>query len=261
MPLPITSYLSKALVAGSIGLGMWSGAAIAQSARTGAGNDSPPVRAVLELFTSQGCSSCPAADELLEKYAARKDIIALSLPVDYWDYLGWKDTLASPKFSARQKYYAKERGDGRVYTPQVVVSGLSHVVGSSPEHIDSAIAATDQQLATSRVMVKVKIDGKRVVIETGDATAGVKVSEATVWLAIVHKESLVKIGRGENRGKTIKYTNVVRELNPIGMWSGKAAKYEISREAVSEPGSEMCVVLLQVGKAGPIIGAAQADGL
>jgi hypothetical protein len=89
---------------------------------------SPPV---LELFTSQGCSSCPAADALFKAYAARRDIVALSMPVDYWDYLGWKDTLGSPKFSRRQRDYAKQRGDGQVYTPQVVVNGRTHVVGSS----------------------------------------------------------------------------------------------------------------------------------
>ena len=95
---------------------------------------------VIELFTSQGCSSCPTADALLESYADRPDVVALTLPVDYWDYLGWKDTLASPKFSARQRTYAKARGDGRVYTPQVVINGLQHAVGSSATDIDRAIA-------------------------------------------------------------------------------------------------------------------------
>jgi hypothetical protein len=244
-------------MAGSLGFGLLASSASAEVQAQGG----PDIRAVLELFTSQGCSSCPPADALLEQYAARNDVIALSLPVDYWDYLGWKDTLASPKFSARQKHYAKERGDGRVYTPQMMVNGRVHVVGSSPDQIEAAIAATEPQLAATRVPVKVKLDSKRLVIETGEAAPDAKVREATIWLAMVHRESTIKIDRGENRGKTIKYVNVVRELNPIGVWSGKAAKYEISRDAVAEPGNELCVVLLQVGKAGPIIGAAKAEGL
>jgi hypothetical protein len=259
MRLSGTTLLS-AILAGAFGLGLCASSASAEEAKQKVG-DGEEVRAVLELFTSQGCSSCPPADALLERYAARKDVIALSLPVDYWDYLGWKDTLASPKFSARQKYYAKERGDGRVYTPQMMVSGRAHVVGSSPDQIEAAISATEPQFAASRVPVKVKVDGKRLVIEAGEAQPGTPVQEATIWLAMVHREASIKIERGENRGKTVKYVNVVRELNPIGMWSGKAVKHEISREAVAEPGNELCVVLLQVGKAGPIIGAAKAEGL
>ena len=255
-----SATLLSAILAGSLGLGLWVSAASAQEVKPTAGGEGE-IRAVLELFTSQGCSSCPPADALLERYATRSDVIALSLPVDYWDYLGWKDTLASPKFSARQKYYAKERGDGRIYTPQVMVNGRAHVVGSSPDQIEAAIAATEPELASSRVPVRIKVDGKRLIIEAGEAHPGSAVRDATIWMAMVHREATVKIERGENRGKTVKYVNVVRELNPIGMWSGHAVKHVISRDAVAEPGNELCVVLLQVGKAGPIIGAAKVEGL
>ncbi len=260
MPFPTSTYLPRTVLLGMLAIGQLIAPVAAQSDKAGTSGGGE-VRAVLELFTSQGCSSCPPADALLGKYAARKDIIALSLPVDYWDYLGWKDTLANPKFSARQKHYAKERGDGRVYTPQLVVNGLTHAVGSSADAIDSAIAATEQQFKANRVPVKVRIDGKRLIVETGDAPAGSAPQEATIWLAMVHREYEVKIERGENRGKAIKYVNVVRELNPIGMWSGKATTHTLSREAVTEPGNEMCVVLLQLGKGGAIIGAAAVDGL
>lgn len=246
---------------GSVLMGVGTGTPMAQDRSQPAPGKETEVRAVLELFTSQGCSSCPPADALLEKYANRKDVIALSLPVDYWDYLGWKDTLASPKFSARQKYYAKERGDGRVYTPQIVVSGMTHVIGSSTHAIDAAIASTEAQFKASRVPVRVKVDGKRLLIETGDAPAGATTREATIWMAMVDRASVIKIERGENRGKTVKYVNVVRSLNPIGTWSGKAATIAIDRAAVAEPGNEMCVVLLQVGMAGPIVGAAMTEGL
>ncbi len=260
MFFPSTTLMTSTVLLSSILAGLWSIPVSAQDGRSGAG-DQQQIRAVLELFTSQGCSSCPAADAVLDKLATRKDVIALSLPVDYWDYLGWKDTLASPKFSARQKYYAKERGDGRVYTPQMVVSGLTHVVGSSLEAIDSAILATERKFAASRVPVKVRLENGRVVIETGDAPAHSTTREATIWLAMVRRKADVKIDRGENRGRTITYSNVVRELTPVGMWSGKSSVVELSRDAIVEPGhgNEACVVLIQAGKGGPIIGATMVD--
>lgn len=261
MSTSTTPRLTAYVLLAAFGLGLATTSAAAQITADKTSDNGSRPRAVLELFTSQGCSSCPAADALLGKYAADKNVIALSFPVDYWDYLGWKDTLAKPKFSARQKYYAKERGDGRVYTPQVVINGRTHAVGSSADAINAAIDSTAKEFAASRVPVKIVLGHKHLVVETGDAPAGSAVREATIWLAMVHPEADIKIERGENRGKMVKYINVVRELNPIGVWTGKAASYEISREAVAEPGNEMCVVLVQVGKAGPIIGAASVAGL
>src|ERR1700758_4333241 len=99
-------------------------------------------RAVVELFTSQGCSSCPPADKIIGELAKDPSVIALSMPIDYWDYLGWKDTLADARFSARQKAYSRARGDREVYTPQAVINGSAHVIGSDREGIESAIGAT-----------------------------------------------------------------------------------------------------------------------
>ena len=96
---------------------------------------------LVELFTSQGCSSCPPADKLLGELVKRKDVIALTFPVDYWDYLGWKDTLASPANSKRQRAYAKMRGDRQVYTPQMVINGHTHVIGNRSDHVEKAIAS------------------------------------------------------------------------------------------------------------------------
>jgi hypothetical protein len=107
-------------------------------------------RALLELFTSQGCSSCPAADKLLGELAADPSLVAISVPIDYWDYLGWKDTLASPAHSARQRAYARVRGDRQVYTPQIVVNGAMHALGSDRAAIERAIAQTDQKPASCR---------------------------------------------------------------------------------------------------------------
>src|SRR5262245_54579152 len=99
----------------------------------------PPIKTVIELFTSQGCSSCPPADALLKSYAEDKEILALSLPVDYWDYLGWKDTFASPHNSDRQRSYTKSLGVGPIYTPQAVINGTNQALGSSKKDIDEAI--------------------------------------------------------------------------------------------------------------------------
>src|SRR5580698_3056008 len=99
-------------------------------------------RAVVELFTSQGCSACPPADKLIGELARDPSVIALSMPIDYWDYLGWKDTLADARFSARQKAYSQVRGDREVYTPQVVVNGSVHVIGSDRDAIEDAIGDT-----------------------------------------------------------------------------------------------------------------------
>ena len=109
------------------------------------------VRAVIELFTSQGCSSCPPADVVLKDYAAKDDIIALSLPVDYWDYIGWKDTLESPKNTERQRAYAKSLGSGSIYTPQAVVNGVTHAVGSNRMELERAIDKSETTFARRRI--------------------------------------------------------------------------------------------------------------
>ena len=211
---------------------------------------------VIELFTSQGCSSCPPADVLIKTYAARNDILALSLPVDYWDYLGWKDTLGSPKNSERQRNYAKARNDGQVYTPQAVVNGIAHVNGASAESIDAALAKTEAQLATNRVPLTFSLDRGNIVIEAGQAAETATIKEATVWLAVIQKSTDVVVARGENHGRTLSYTNVVRELTPVGTWTGQPMRIQLARSAVMRPQMESVAILIQQGKAGPIIGAA-----
>lgn len=215
-----------------------------------------PVRAVIELFTSQGCSSCPPADALLQKYAQSPDVIALSLPVDYWDYLGWKDTLASPRNSERQRTYSRLRGDGAVYTPQVVVNGMTHVIGSSRPAIDKAIENDWPRFSRSLVPVRFWLQGGAVIIETGAAPEGNAVKEATIWLAIVQKSATVSILRGENSTKSVTYTNIVRQLAPVGLWTGTPTTITLARHAIMKPDTEACAVLIQQNEAGPIIGAA-----
>lgn len=217
-------------------------------------------RPVLELFTSQGCSSCPPADALLGKLAKRGDVIALSLPVDYWDYLGWKDTLALPSNGRRQRDYAKLRGDGRVYTPQVVVSGVSEAIGHNTAQIEAAIRVAQQQLAASAVRVILDQATDTLVIKTDTAPEGSAHRSATVWLAHIRREVDVAIKRGENAGRTVTYYNIVTELVPIGMWRGDVVTLKLPKAELMRRGYDGCVVFLQKGTSGPILGAAAIGG-
>ena len=129
-------------------------------------------RAVVELFTSQGCSSCPPADKILGELAKDPSVIALSMPIDYWDYLGWKDTLADARFSARQKAYSKMRGDRDVYTPQAVINGSVHVVGSDHAGIESAIGSTRKADGVMSVPVTMTQTGKQINVSVAASSQG-----------------------------------------------------------------------------------------
>ncbi|MCT8972297.1 DUF1223 domain-containing protein [Microbaculum marinisediminis] len=213
---------------------------------------------VVELFTSQGCSSCPPADAVLGEMADRGDVLALSFNVDYWDYLGWKDTLASPDFTKRQKAYAHARGDRAVYTPQAVVNGMMHAVGSDRTDLRNAMQSTGDRLDTKAVDLALRRDGGAMVIETGKARGLLsRPKPATLWLVVFDDEKTVKIERGENRGKTVTYSNVVRRIEPIGKWTGDAATLTVPLPA---DGDAKCAVILQEGDGaapGPILAAAR----
>ncbi|MGQ0673548.1 MAG: DUF1223 domain-containing protein [Hyphomicrobium sp.] len=215
-----------------------------------------PIKAVVELFTSQGCSSCPPADQLMQTYAESKDVMALSLPVDYWDYLGWKDTLASSKNTERQRAYARSFGQGPVYTPQMVVNGVSHAVGSNREEIDSAIEQDRKSFAARRIPVKFTLHESMFLVELGAAPDGVQPKPATIWLGVVQKSVSVPIKRGENTGTTVTYHNVVRDLVPVGAWDGKPKQLQLTSASMLRAGSEATILLVQEGEVGPIIAAA-----
>ena len=206
---------------------------------------------VLELFTSQGCSSCPPADALLAELRLLPGVVALTYHVDYWDYLGWKDTLGAPEFSRRQYYYAKARGDMDVYTPQMVVNGGRHVVGNQKAKVMAEIEAARAEAWP----VPVKLhDGERdMTVEIG---AGEISSDATLWLLPLTPRLKVKILKGEIAGHEIEYHNVVRKILPAGMWSGQAQKIMLPKEGVLPPDCTGCAALLQKGKLGPVLGAA-----
>jgi hypothetical protein len=217
--------------------------------------------AVLELFTSQGSSSCPAADALLGKFGTRPGILVLSYLMDYWDYLGWRDTLARPANSERQRQYARMRGEGRVYTPQMVVDGLIHVNGRDEEAIETAIEAAAVRLAGVKVSVNLRAEGDTLVMDIGAAPENSEKRAATVWLAIAKKVEKVSITRGENRGRELSYHHPVREITPIGMWTGEAMTLRLPLKDLKTKGGDYLMVLLQVEGAGPILGAAEFDQL
>lgn len=212
-------------------------------------------KTVVELFTSQGCSSCPPADAFLGELSKKEDIIALTLAVDYWDYLGWKDTFGSPAHSKRQTDYARRRGDSQIYTPQMVINGRTHAVGSRRHSVLRAIKAERSAAEQSWVPVTLKSGDKAIMVSAGDYRGKGTPPEATIWLLLsTHKES-VEIKRGENRGETIDYYNVVRQMVPIGTWNGKAVEVKLPKSDLMA-GYDGCTALLQVNGAGEILGAA-----
>jgi len=216
-------------------------------------------RAVVELFTSQGCSSCPPADKVLGELANDPSVIALSMPIDYWDYLGWKDTLADSRFTARQKAYSQVRGDREVYTPQVVVNGSVHVIGSDLAKIRDAIHVTGKADGVMSVPVTMTQAGKQLnvsVAASGNAPAAM---HGEVWICPVAKAVPISIGRGENRGRQVTYHNVVRGLLKVGDWNGTPANWTVPLENISRDGVDAAVVYLQDGNRdhpGVMLGAA-----
>jgi hypothetical protein len=211
--------------------------------------------AFVELFTSQGCSSCPPADRLFPAYADRTDIVALTFPVDYWDYLGWKDTLASPKFSKRQRDLARSRGDGAVYTPQIVVNGARHMNGSDRRSIDAALVAAASPVQQASVVVRCRSTPGVAAVQIAAEGAGKRSAKATVWLAIVRPTVEVAIKRGENTGRSVKYSNVVQELSPIGTWTGEPLSIELSRKALNATPESKLAVFVQDDVSGAVVSA------
>lgn len=261
-------------------------------------------KAVVELFTSQGCASCPPADTLLSELAADPQVIALTLAVDYWDYVGWKDTLAKHGHSLRQRAYADLRGDRMIYTPQVVVDGVVAAKGSDRRSVEKAIARMRGDDTVLSVPVKLSRDKDTLVIEvdgpkgTEAKGADAKATEtkssaangamppaavppgepaptgathvpvvpaaadmsADIWVCPVIGSQAVSIGRGENAGKTVTYTNIVRGWVRLGPWTGGSARYEVDLSRLQQDGVDSVVVMVQSGSPGapgPILGAAK----
>jgi hypothetical protein len=204
------------------------------------------VHSVIELFTSQGCSSCPPADKILGELARNPDILAVSLPIDYWDYIGWRDTLASPLFTARQKAYAAGSGHDQVYTPQAIVDGLADVVGSDAAAIEKAAR---ESLGTDGVMavpLDVSVSGATIDVSIGEASPGAP-TQAGVYLLALTRTKSVKVERGENAGATLTYANVVRAIIKIGEWDGKKLSLSADEALAHVDGADSFAVVLQTG--------------
>ncbi len=206
---------------------------------------------VVELFTSQGCSSCPPADELMEVLSTRDDVIALSMHVDYWDYIGWKDEFADPKHAKRQRAYATRAGRSSVYTPEMVVNGDIDIVGAKPMELASAISM--MKAKPRKVDVDVSYVAGQLVIaaQALDDVAG----PLEVQIVRYQPERVSNITRGENAGKVIHYVNVAQDLQVIGTWD---TQYPFSAE-VAVSNDLPVVVLVQTQGQGHILAAAELN--
>jgi hypothetical protein len=211
---------------------------------------------VVELFTSQGCSSCEPADVLLGKLAKRTDVIPMSLSVTYWDMLGWKDTLASEAYTRRQKAYAETMGHSAVYTPQIIVDGVTDVVGSREAAVESAIDAQERVPASEDVRVSLQESKQVLHIAIGGAPGRAVKTPATVWMMHLKGQATVAIGAGENDGRTMTYHNVVSDLKAVGQWKGEPLAIDLPHAAMEGVPHDAVVVLVQSGGYGKIVGAA-----
>ena len=227
-------------------------AAIALTACSAAGSSSVPTRTsdakpalVVDLYQSQGCSSCPPAIANVNAIADRPDVLALTFAVTYWDRLGWKDTFGDPAFTDRQRRYAVAGGRPGVFTPQVIVNGRTSIVGGRRAELDAALGSTPRLTGGPAIAA----NGSGVIVAAGPRTA----TPATVWLVRYDPRTLrVAIGRGENGGRKIDHRNVVRQLIRLGSWNGSATRFSVERAV---PKGLAGAILVQDGANGPILAA------
>jgi hypothetical protein len=207
----------------------------------------PPV--VVELYTAQGCASCGEANAHVAKLAEEPGVLALTFPVDYWDYLGWADTFAKPEFAERQKAYVAKLSLREPYTPQVVVDGAAQASGSKPNKVDALVTAASK---AARNPPDIQFSGPaRVYVGSARAPKG----GGEVWLIRYDpREQDVAVKTGDNKGQTIPQKNVVRELKRLGSWRGKPVAFRLP--APSEDGLKT-LVLVQAGRGGRVIGAGE----
>ena len=205
---------------------------------------------VVELFTSQGCSSCPPADALLAEISKRDDIIALALHVDYWDYIGWKDQFADPEHTVRQRGYSHASGRRSIYTPQMIIGGKDHVIGSRPMKLAELIEAHRKLQPSAKVALERKSGRVTIRVTPTDRLPG---GITVVQLVTYTPHETVEIRRGENAGRTFTYYNIVRNFVEVGRWDG----HGVYRATVRVPEDIPVAVLVQHGQHGPILGAAQ----
>ncbi len=211
-------------------------------------------KGVVELFTSQGCSSCPPADATLGEIVAQGDVVALSYHVDYWNYLGWADTLSSKENTERQYGYAKTMGRSGVYTPQAVINGRDHVKGTDLGAINAKVDGLKQSGKGLVVPVTATMRGDEIEIEIGEGQG-----EAEVVVAYFSKRQQVEVTKGENSGKSMDYWHSVNDVQSVGMWNGKSMKLTLPGKVMGKSKKDGCAILLQSsgpnGEPAAILGA------
>ncbi|MDX1486432.1 MAG: DUF1223 domain-containing protein [Alphaproteobacteria bacterium] len=226
-------------------------AGFAEPLAAGKGRSGPDL-VVVEMFTSQSCSSCPPADAFLGDLARRQDVLALSMHVDYWNSLGWRDPFSSRDVTSRQRRYAGALGTGYVSTPQAIIQGRSYAVGSDRGAVLRQIEAVRRDGGPG-IQPELEPSGRdRVTLRLPQQRLR---APATIWFVAFDDRHTAQIGAGENAGATVTYTNVVRDLRRIGTWTGEARSWEIDISNDRRSGFGNCAVLIQSRESGPLLGA------
>jgi hypothetical protein len=247
---PIMLLIKRAAVLLASGLagGLSCGSAMAGDAQVAP-------KGVVELFTSQGCASCPPADAALKKLVEQGDVVALSYHVDYWNYLGWTDTLSSKENTERQYGYAHSMGRSGVYTPQAIINGREHVKGMDLDAINGKIGSLSSAGQGLSVPVSARMNNDEIEIEIGAGQG-----RADVVVAYFTKQEQIDVMRGENSGRQIEYWHSVYDVQTVGMWDGKALKITLPAKAMGRSKKDGCAILIQSstakGEPSAILGAA-----
>ncbi len=225
--------------------------AIAATAFVAARAEPPATPTLVELFTSQGCSSCPPADAFVAELAGRDDVIALSMHVTTWDYIGWTDPFGSEAATNRQKAYGRRLNRGMIYTPQMVIDGTYEEVGSNRMAVKRAIAKAS---AAPGLAIELALENDDLLVSIPGAHFE---GAATVWLARYDAERVTEIPRGENSGRRLRNVNVVRDLREIGAWTGLPLELRLPASLLTsgEGGRDGCVVIVQEDGFGRVLGA------
>ena len=220
---------------------------------------------IVELYTSQGCSSCPPADDFLGDLAKRSDVLALSFHVDYWNYIGWNDPFASAVYTQRQRTYARQLSLRYVYTPQMVIQGTFETTGSKRGKINNFI---EDAKALPRVPISLSVSENLTLSAGQNSSLNISISASGesfgkssfgVWAVVYDKYHSTEVKRGENGGRTIENFNVVRDVRQIGQWHGQAEDYTASLPEMTQLGGDACAVFIQLETTGQIIGVANLD--
>ncbi len=227
-------------------------------APAGAFADAAKRPVVVELFTSQGCYSCPPADDFLGVLAERPGVLALSFHVDYWNYLGWRDPYSSAEATQRQQTYASAMRRRTVYTPQMVVDGTLQGIGSYTGVIDGHIRVR-QETADDRVAVSIAGGSNAESLSAALKGDGGRTGDCTVWLVYFDKKHTTAIPRGENAGKTLSYYNVVREIRRVAEYRGADMEIDLPRTGAKGGQYDRVAILVQQPEGGRIVGAAWAS--